>query len=405
MILKFKASILFIIPFYFGLIDAQIIHNQKCGIPPEESNHSRNWGYGYNDLLDDIEIWQQSQYVNIDSIGRTVQGRAIWELTISEDPSSITHKRIYIHARTHPGEEEAFWVTDEIINFLLADTPEASFIRSNTIFHIVPMHNPDGVELGYSRENANGLDIESGWDDNVLEPEVSVLQNRFLELSFAIPNPIQVALNMHSAYACKRYFVYHHENGTSSYFTDLEKDFISGIQHYYPNGIEDWNYFVSWSSNTPDQYPESWWWFNYAENVMALTYEDMNCSDAGNYNITAEAIVRGVCDYLGINLAGINDQKEIPSAYALKQNYPNPFNPLTTIDVQLTQSGGNIRLSIVDISGNEIKVLANNYIPAGVKSFQWDSKDRNGKPVPSGVYFYHLETSSFKTSKKMILIK
>ena len=44
------------------------------------------------------------------------------------------------------------------------------------------MHNPDGVELGYSRENANGLDIESGWDDNVLEPEVSVLQNRFLEL-------------------------------------------------------------------------------------------------------------------------------------------------------------------------------------------------------------------------------
>jgi flagellar hook assembly protein FlgD len=50
-------------------------------------------------------------------------------------------------------------------------------------------------------------------------------------------------------------------------------------------------------------------------------------------------------------------------------------------------------------------VLANNYIPAGVKSFQWDSKDRNGKPVPSGVYFYHLETSSFKTSKKMILIK
>ena len=89
----------------------------------------------------------------------------------------------------------------------------------------------------------------------------------------------------------------------------------------------------------------------------------------------------------------------------MKQNYPNPFNPLTNIDVQLKQSGGNIRLSIVDISGNEIKVLANNNIPAGVKSFQWDSKDRNGKPVPSGVYFYHLETSSFKTSKKMILIK
>ena len=63
---------------------------------------------------------------------------------------------------------------------------------------------------------------------------------------------------MHSAYACKRYFVYHHENGTSDYFTDLEKQFISRVQFYYPDGIEDWNYYVSWTNSTPDQYPESW---------------------------------------------------------------------------------------------------------------------------------------------------
>ena len=404
MILKFKASILFIIPFYFGLIDAQIIHNQKCGIPPEESNHSRNWGYGYNDLLDDIEIWQQSQYVNIDSIGRTVQGRAIWELTISEDPSSITHKRIYIHARTHPGEEEAFWVTDEIINFLLADTPEASFIRSNTIFHIVPMHNPDGVELGYSRENANGLDIESGWDDNVLEPEVSVLQNRFLELSFAIPNPIQVALNMHSAYACKRYFVYHHENGTSSYFTDLEKDFISGIQHYYPNGIEDWNYFVSWSSNTPDQYPESWWWLNYGENVMALTYEDMNCSEAGNYDLTADAIVKGVCDYIGVNLSNIKNDDLLPNGYKLYQNYPNPFNPTTLINFDIPEDSF-VKVFVLDIKGREVSVILEGEQTAGLKSITWEAVDIYDNNLPSGVYLCLMKVKDYISTKKMILLR
>ena len=179
--------------------------------------------------------------MTIDSIGQ-VENRAI------DNPASNTYKRVYIHARTHPGEEEAFWVVDEIINFLLADTPEAVFIRSQSIFHIVPMHNPDGVELGFPRENANGIDVESGWDDNVLEPEVTVLQNRFIDLSFVIPNPIEVALNMHSAYACKRYFVYHHENGTSENFTELERDFISGIQSYYPGGFEDWSYFVSWTA-------------------------------------------------------------------------------------------------------------------------------------------------------------
>ena len=277
----------FILLIFLSCLVSQPLVEHKCGQLPHEFHENRNlnWGYGYNDLLSDLYEWGQSPYVTIDSIGASVQNRAIWELTISDDPSSTTHSRVYIHARTHPGEEEAFWVVDEIINFLLADTPEAAFIRSQSIFHIVPMHNPDGVELGFPRENANGIDVESGWDDNVLEPEVTVLQNRFIDLSFVIPNPIEVALNMHSAYACKRYFVYHHENGTSENFTELEREFISGIQSYYPGGFEDWSYFVSWTSGTPDQYPESWWWFNYGDNVMALTYEDMNCSQAGNYDL------------------------------------------------------------------------------------------------------------------------
>jgi hypothetical protein len=41
---------------------------------------------------------------------------------------------------------------------------------------------------------------------------------------------------------------------------------------------------------------------------MALTYEDMNCSLAGNYDYTASAMVRGVCDYIGINLSDIDSE-------------------------------------------------------------------------------------------------
>ena len=96
----------------FGLLNAQILERPKCGFPPEHEDSARNWGYGYSDLLEDIEAWQQSPFVSIDSIGSTVQGRAVWELTISENPSSDFYKRIYIHARTHPGEEESFWVAD-----------------------------------------------------------------------------------------------------------------------------------------------------------------------------------------------------------------------------------------------------------------------------------------------------
>ena len=102
-------------------IYSQSLSGHKCGQLPNdlEANRSLNWGYGYEDLLSDLTVWGQSPYVTIDSIGATVENRAIWELTISDNPASNTYKRVYIHARTHPGEEEAFWVVDEIINFLL----------------------------------------------------------------------------------------------------------------------------------------------------------------------------------------------------------------------------------------------------------------------------------------------
>ena len=403
MVFKFRIKLFISFLFIFYNANAQMIENRKCGSLPDHINNERNWGYGYDDLISDLSEWSQSPFVIIDSIGTSVQGRGIWELIISDQHSSLTYKRVYIHARTHPGEEESFWVADEIINFLIADTPEAALIRANTIFHIVPMHNPDGVELGYARENANGLDIESGWDDEELQPEVSALQNRFIELSFAIPNPIQVALNMHSAYACKRYFVYHHENGTSSYFADLEKEFISGIQLYYPGGFENWNYYVSWSGSTPDQYPESWWWFNYAENVMALTYEDMNCSDAGNYNLSASAIINGICDFIGVNIASVKKASTIPENFVLKQNYPNPFNPITNINIELEKMSF-LKISIIDIEGKEIKVLGSQNYSAGSITLQWDGSNADGYQMPSGIYYYRLKSDVSVTSKKMILI-
>ena len=396
----------FILLIFLSCLVSQPLVEHKCGQLPHEFHENRNlnWGYGYNDLLSDLYEWGQSPYVTIDSIGASVQNRAIWELTISDDPSSTTYSRVYIHARTHPGEEEAFWVLDEIINFLLADTPEAAFIRSQSIFHIVPMHNPDGVELGFPRENANGIDVESGWDDNVLEPEVTVLQNRFIDLSFVIPNPIEVALNMHSAYACKRYFVYHHENGTSENFTDLEKDFISGIQSYYPGGFEDWSYFVSWTSGTPDQYPESWWWFNYGDNVMALTYEDMNCSQAGNYDLTASAMVRGVCDYIGINLSDIDSELILPEEYSLQQNYPNPFNPSTQINFYIPKDEF-VSISVLDIKGREVATILHGKQMAGSKSVRWNGIDHQGKILPSGIYICLMKTNDLILKRKMILLR
>lgn len=91
-----------------------------------------------------------------------------------------------------------------------------------------------------------------------------------------------------------------------------------------------------------------------------------------------------------------------PSTFILKQNYPNPFNPVTRIEFTLSQNSQPMqtRLSVYDLSGKLISELINKKFNSGTYII-----DFNGQNLPSGVYFYKLETNNYSESKKMILIK
>lgn len=365
-----------------------------------------HWGYGYNDLLADLEGWAQSPYVTVDSLGASVQNRGLWQLTITSDQPPIQPRRtVFMHVRTHPGEVQAWWVTDEVIDFLTSEDDFARFIRDNCTFYIIPMYNPDGVELEYPRQNANRIDIESNWDKNPVEPEVAVLRNRFTELMNS-DAPVECALNMHSAFACKRYFVYHAAAGTSVEYTQFEQTFIGEVRTYFEEGIEPWHYFVSWTNGTPPFYPESWFWLNFREAVMALTYEDMNCEAAGEYEKTAYALVHGVADYLGLVITAVLDGREaIPADFTLHQNFPNPIrmdqsSPLSTIIQYDLQKAGSIRLAVYDILGRRVKILDEGFRTANVHRVYFDAS-----ALPSGAYFYKLETSAGIRVRRLDIVK
>jgi hypothetical protein len=212
--------------------------------------------------------------------------------------------------------------------------------------------------------------------------------------------PIEVALNMHAAGDCKRYFVYHHAAGTSTPYTVLEQQFINGIRSYFPNGIEPWSYFVSWTSGTPDRYPESWFWLNHGENVMALTYEDMNCPEAGDYDSTAFAILHGIGDFLGLTSElAIVEGSHLPTRFTLHQNYPNPFNATTTITYDLLEAAY-VNLTIYDLLGIHVASLIQEHQAPGSYSITWQPAE-----IPSGVYIYRLRTGSGEAVKKCLLLK
>ncbi|MCL4549206.1 MAG: T9SS type A sorting domain-containing protein [Bacteroidetes bacterium] len=89
----------------------------------------------------------------------------------------------------------------------------------------------------------------------------------------------------------------------------------------------------------------------------------------------------------------------IPSKYELSQNYPNPFNPSTTIRYSIPEAG-NIKLNVYNMLGQEVASLVNGFKQAGTYSITW-----NANNLASGIYFYTLQTGSFRISKKMLLIK
>lgn len=91
--------------------------------------------------------------------------------------------------------------------------------------------------------------------------------------------------------------------------------------------------------------------------------------------------------------------KFIPEKVELYQNYPNPFNPITTIAFTL-QEKTPVKLSIYNVMGEEVKVLYDDFAPAGKTVIDFDGSD-----LSSGVYLYTLQTNHRTISRKMILIK
>ena len=98
------------------------------------------------------------------------------------------------------------------------------------------------------------------------------------------------------------------------------------------------------------------------------------------------------------------DLFNIPTNYSLKQNYPNPFNPSTTIEYQIAKSEF-VSISIFDLAGNRIKTILNLHVDSGFGYATWDGKNELGQNVSGGIYLYRIDTPSFTSTRKMILLK
>ncbi|MCH7963381.1 MAG: T9SS type A sorting domain-containing protein [Bacteroidetes bacterium] len=134
------------------------------------------------------------------------------------------------------------------------------------------------------------------------------------------------------------------------------------------------------NSNSPKQY----------------NFSDDDINQSGTYYYRLKQIDNdGTYEYSDV----ISVEVGVPNNFYLSQNYPNPFNPETRIDFTLPEKQL-VSLRIYNTLGEIVEELVNEEREAGSYSVIF-----NASRLPSGVYIYRLQTSSFAANKKMTLLK
>jgi hypothetical protein len=93
-----------------------------------------------------------------------------------------------------------------------------------------------------------------------------------------------------------------------------------------------------------------------------------------------------------------------PRDFALEQNIPNPFNPSTSIDFSL-ENASVVRLDVFNLLGQNVRTLVDGTLQAGHYRASFDAKDHAGRTLPSGLYFYRLDTGTDRQTRKMMLLR
>ena len=158
--------------------------------------------------------------------------------------------------------------------------------------------------------------------------------------------------------------------------------------------------------------PTNWEW-DFDNNDSVDSYEQNPVhlfSEEGFYTVSLTVsdgmnndteIKEGYIAVIAVN----TDDSFVFSETQLLDNYPNPFNPSTTIEFSI-QNDSEVELTIYNIKGQQVKVVANNHYQKGNHSVIWNGDDEYGKTVSSGVYLFQLSIDGeIKATNKCLLLK
>lgn len=244
-----------------------------------------------------------SPHATLTTLGQSFENRDLHLITVNDPayPSTGKH-RVWVHARAHAGEITSSHAMLGFLAQVLEDSDAGRHLREYITFHIVPQVNVDGIHRGYTRWDAQGIDQESEWC-NIRVPEVALLKTQ-VDAFMATPNPISVALNLHSTVGSytDSFFFKHLYPSVTFAFEDIQQRYIDAVDAATPLFN---NLFPGTSQLNACTFIESYFWNNWGEAVMALTHEghyyrritDNAWTDGDHYREVGRALARALFAY------------------------------------------------------------------------------------------------------------
>jgi hypothetical protein len=107
-----------------------------------------------------------------------------------------------------------------------------------------------------------------------------------------------------------------------------------------------------------------------------------------------------VCYTRQTTVSDVSDPEGLPPLIlSLEQNYPNPFNSQTVIEYSIPKSG-RTTVKLFDVLGRELRSLWAGEQDQGMHSITVDASG-----LPSGVYFYRLQSTGGVHTRSMLLLR
>jgi hypothetical protein len=124
-----------------------------------------------------------------------------------------------------------------------------------------------------------------------------------------------------------------------------------------------------------------WWW--------------AHPSDWGLGDLLIRAIMPGY---------GVGVEEGRTSIYRLSQNLPNPILKSTTIEFAIPKKE-HVNLAVYNVAGQKVKTLVDGDISPGSYTINWNGKDKNGRRLAAGVYFYRMEAGKYVSTRKLVFLR